>query len=95
MMDGAAVTDAIAGWIILMAQISCYILILSNSPKRTLEDLSGDSIVHVPIYSTQTDEGDSDLEKFSTYTTSDDATFVKTRHSLEPVSYALSPISAA
>ena len=77
------------------AQISCYIIILANSPKRTLEDLSGDSIVHVPIYNTQTDEGDSDLEKFTTYTTSDGATFIKTRHSSEPVSYALSPISAA
>ena len=78
------------------AQISCYIVILVNFPKRTLEDLSGDSIVHVPIYSTQTDEGDSNLEKFTTtYTTSDGATFIKTRHSSEPVSYALSPMSAA
>ena len=76
------------------AQISCYILILANSSKRTLEDLHGASIVHVPIY-TQTHEKDSDSEKFSTYATSDDAIFIKTKHSAESVSYALSHISAA
>ncbi|CAN0434767.1 unnamed protein product, partial [Ascophyllum nodosum] len=91
MTDGAAATDAIAGWIILMAQISCYILLLVNSPKRTLRDFQEDSIMHAPIEKNTTSE---DGSEFSTYT-SDGSTFIETRHFTEPVSYSLTSISAA
>ncbi|CAM9799803.1 unnamed protein product, partial [Ascophyllum nodosum] len=88
-MDGAAATDAIAGWIILMAQISCYILILVNSPKRTSEQLREASIIHVPVEANHA----SDYNLFQSST--DDGANFTSEHSTESVSYALSSISAA
>ena len=59
-----------------------------------MEDLHDDLIVHVPIYKDHTYDGYFNIEEFSAYT-SDGATLINTRHSTEPVSYALYSISAA